>query len=481
MDPRPGGSDAHRPAGPRAGPGARGTGRSFAREIFLLQLVMVVLLVVGAVAALVVQQQRSTTTDARHRTLAAAESFAHAPGLVAALDGPDPTTTLQPLAEEVRTAAGIDALIVYRLDGTVLTHSDTSQIGKHLIGPYAEAAEGKAFTRTFNGALGRSVVSAVPVEDATGAVVAIVAAPVTLESIHKSVHHELPVFLIGAVAASALAAGCAALVSRRLRRQTRGLGPATMTRMYEHHDAVLHAVREGVLITDDTGRLLLANDEARRLLDLPADAEGRHVDTLGLAPGTAELLASDRTADDEVHRAGDRLLSLNKRPTSPTGEHGTSVVTLRDTTELRALAGRAELARSRLRLLYDAGMRIGSTLNVVRTAEELAQAAVPGFADIATVELQDPVLHGDAPAGASTVLRRSAVAGLAQDHPLYPVGKLIDFVPGTPMAASVREGRAVVGGAHPAAHGGGRPGHPSPEHKRDPARHNQLVGPHQGP
>ncbi len=444
MDPRPGGSDAHRPAGPRAGPGARRIGRSFAREIFLLQLVMVVLLVVGAVAALVVQQQRSATTDARHRTLAAAESFAHAPGLVAALDGPDPTTTLQPLAEEVRTAAGIDALIVYRLDGTVLTHSDTSQIGKHLIGPYAEAAEGKAFTRTFNGALGRSVVSAVPVEDATGAVVAIVAAPVTLESIHKSVHHELPVLLIGAAAASALAAGCAALVSRRLRRQTRGLGPATMTRMYEHHDAVLHAVREGVLITDDTGRLLLANDEARRLLDLPADAEGRHVDTLGLAPGTAELLASKRTADDEVHRSGDRLLSLNKRPTSPTGEHGTSVVTLRDTTELRALAGRAELARSRLRLLYDAGMRIGSTLNVVRTAEELAQAAVPGFADIATVELQDPVLHGDAPAGASTVLRRSAVAGLAQDHPLYPVGKLIDFVPGTPMAASVREGRAVV-------------------------------------
>ncbi|MFB8202348.1 hypothetical protein [Kitasatospora purpeofusca] len=88
------------------------------------------------------------TGDARHRTLAAAESFAHAPGLVAVLEGPDPSATLQPLAEEVRTAAGIDAIIVYRLDGTVITHSDTSQIGKHLVGPYAEAAEGKAFTRT---------------------------------------------------------------------------------------------------------------------------------------------------------------------------------------------------------------------------------------------------------------------------------------------------------------------------------------------
>ncbi|MFD5086651.1 SpoIIE family protein phosphatase [Kitasatospora sp. NPDC058406] len=474
MNPRVGGSHGSRPAGARTGGGAgepgtaargrraedggeargdpapepplpgRAADRSFAREVFLLQLVMVVLLVAAAVAALVVQQQRATLTDARHRTLAAAQSFAHAPGLLEALQGDTPTATLQPLAEEARTAAGIDALIVYRLDGTTLTHSDTSQLGKHVIGPYAEAAEGRAFTSTFDGALGRSVVSAVPVKDAAGNVVAIVSAPVTVESVQNSVDRQLPVLLIGATAAAALAAGCAALVSRRLRRQTRGLGPAAMTRMYEHHDAVLHSVREGVLITDDSGRLLLANDEARRLLDLPADAEGRRVDTLGLDTDTAELLTSDRTADDEVHRAADRLLSLNKRPTTPTGVHGTSVVTLRDTTELRVLAGRAELARERLRLLYDAGMRIGSTLDVVRTAEELAEAAVPGFADIATVELQDPVLHGDAPDGATTELRRSAVAGLAEDHPLYPVGRLIDFAPGTPMAASVRDGRAVI-------------------------------------
>lgn len=42
--------------------------------------------------------------------------------------------------------------------------------------------------------------------------------------------------------------------------------------MYEHHDAVLHSVRNGVLILSDDGRLLLANDEAIRLLELPPAA-----------------------------------------------------------------------------------------------------------------------------------------------------------------------------------------------------------------
>ena len=420
------------------------TSRSFAREVFFLQLVLVVLLVAAAFAALVVQTRRDTMADARHRTTAAAESFAHAPGLVAALNSDNPTATLQPLAEAARKAAGVDALIVYKLDGITLTHSDTTQLGKHVIGPYAEAAQGKPFTRTFNGSLGPSVVSAAPIEDSTGKVVGIVSAPVTVESVQNSVNRQLPAFLASSGAAVALAAGGAALVSRRLRRQTHGLGPAEMTRMYEHHDAVLHAVREGVLITGADGRLLLANDEARRLLDLPQDAEGRHLTALGLDARTAELLASDRIVSDEVHLVADRLLSLNKRSTAPFGLHRTSVVTLRDTTELRSLSGRAELARERLRLLYDAGMRIGSTLDVVRTAQELAQVAAPGFADVVTVELRDPVLRGEEPDGTSTELRRSAVAGLAEEHPLYPVGKLIHFVPGSPMAVSVGNGRSVL-------------------------------------
>ncbi|WP_435798472.1 SpoIIE family protein phosphatase [Streptomyces decoyicus] len=418
--------------------------RSVAREVFLLQLVLVVLLVAAAMAAIVVQARRDTMTDARHRTLAAAESFAHSWGLQEALNSDNPTAKLQPLAEAARKASGVDALIVYKLDGITLTHSDPRQIGKHVIGPYADAARGKPFTRTFEGALGLSVVSAAPVKDSSGKVVAIVAAPVTVEKVQKSVNQQLPIFLGTAVGALALAGGGAGLVSRRLRRQTHGLGPAEMTRMYEHHDAVLHAVREGVLIVGRDRRLLLANDEARRLLNLPADAEGRPVGDLGLDHRTAELLASDRIATDEVHLAQDRLLAVNKRSTTPYGAHQGSVVTLRDTTELRWLSGRAEVARERLRLLYDAGLRIGSTLNVERTAEALAQVAVPRFADIVTVELLDPVLKGEEPAVAGTELRRTAIAGLAPDHPLYPVGELVGFVPGTPVAAGVDQGRSMV-------------------------------------
>jgi serine phosphatase RsbU (regulator of sigma subunit)/anti-sigma regulatory factor (Ser/Thr protein kinase) len=262
--------------------------------------------------------------------------------------------------------------------------------------------------------------------------------------VQDTVDRQMPVLLGSAAGALALAAGGTALVSRRLRRQTRGLGPAEMTRMYEHHDAVLHSVREGVLITGADGVLLLANDEARRLLALPPDAEGRPVAELGLGDRLTGLLTSDRVASDEVHLAGDHLLAVNKRITAPGGDPPGSVVTLRDTTDLERLAGRAESTRRRLRLLYEAGVRIGTTLDVVRTAEELAEVAVPRFADHVTVELLEQVLEGEELPVTGTRMRRVVSHGVRDDAPFQPVGKLITAGATTPVAVGAAGGHAVL-------------------------------------
>ncbi|MFB6520699.1 SpoIIE family protein phosphatase [Streptomyces sp. NPDC056401] len=421
--------------------------RSVAGQVFALQAVLVLVLITAAASALFFQARYDSQRDARNRSLAAAEAFAHAPGLPAALESRDPTAVLQPLAEGARRASGVDFIAVMTTDGIRYTDSRPELIGQRATGDLSRAAAGQAFTETFQGKPSDVVRAVVPVRDSAGAVVGLVATGIEVENVGDVVEGQLPLLLGAATGALILGTGGAALVSRRLRRQTRGLGEAEMTRMNEHHEAVLHAVREGVLIIDAEGRLLLANDEARRLLDLPADAELRHVRDLGLDPTTAALLASGRAATDEVHRAGDRLLAVNVRPTKPYGGRPTgTVTTLRDSTELAALSGRAAVARDRLQLLYDAGVRIGTTLDVVRTAEELSEVAVPRFADFVTVELLEPVLRGEEPGGGThTEMRRAAISGIRVDSPLQPVGDVIRFVVATaPMATALDAGRAVL-------------------------------------
>ncbi|MFF5468525.1 SpoIIE family protein phosphatase [Streptomyces achromogenes] len=435
---------AHGPDGSRSGVlRSAVTGRSVAGQVFLLQVVIVLLLVVSAVVAQVLQVRHDTDVDAGNRSLAVAQTFANAPGTAEALRSPDPTAVLQPRAEAVRTATGVDFVVVMNTQGIRYTHPRTDRIGKKFVGTIAPALAGHTVTEHITGTIGPLVQVVVPVRDPAGKVVGLVSAGITTAHVGGTADRQLPLLLAAAAAALALATAGTALVSRRLLRQTHGLGPYEMTRMYEHHDAVLHAVREGVLIVGGDGRLLLANDEAHRLLDLPADAERRHVLELGLDDETAGLLASGRVATDEVHLVKDRLLAVNQRPTELRGGPAGSVTTLRDSTELRALSGRAEAARERLDMLYDAGVGIGTSLDVTRTAEELASLAVPRFADFATVDLFDAVLSGEEPRP-GTALRRTACAGVREDSPLYPPGERIRFVPTSPQARALTTGQSVV-------------------------------------
>ncbi|MEU8542554.1 SpoIIE family protein phosphatase [Streptomyces sp. NPDC048717] len=428
-----------------AGGTRRPTGlRSVAGQVFALQALIALLIVLAAALALVIQGRGDAERDARNRSLAVAAAFAHAPGIADALRSHDPTAVLQPRAEAARRGSGVDYIAVLSPDGTRYTDSDLSLIGRRVSGNLARARAGASFTEIYRGAPRDSVRALVPVRDAHGTVVGVVTSGIEVQTVGKSVEGRVPLLLIAGAVGVILAVGGAGLVSARLRRQTHGLGPAEMTRLKEHHEAVLHAVKEGVLIVAADGRLLLANDEARRLLKLPEDAERRDVRELGLEPRTVSLLLSGRTATDEVHLAGDRLIAVNVRPTGDEAPDGGCVMTMRDTTELASLTGRAEVARGRLRLLYEAGTRIGTTLDVVRTAEELAEVAVPRFADQVTVELLDPVVRGEEPSGAYTRMRRTAVSGTGTENPFQPVGDLIRYVvPGTPMATALHAGRAV--------------------------------------
>ncbi|MEU5237336.1 SpoIIE family protein phosphatase [Streptomyces lydicus] len=421
--------------------------RTVAGQVFLLQVAIVVVLVAAAMAALVLQSRSDSEREARHRSLAVAQSFANAPGMQAALQSPDPTAVLQPRAEAARRSTGVDFIVVMNTQGIRYTHPMKNRIGKKFVGTLLPALSGGVVTEKIVGTIGPLVQAVVPVFGSDGKVIGLVSAGITIKKVSGVVDDQFPLLFGAAAGVLVLALGGTALVGRRLRRQTHGLGPAEMTRMYEHHDAVLHAVREGVIIVGGDGRVLLANDEARRLLDLPADVEGRQATELGLDPATAQLLASGRAVTDEVHPVGERLLAVNQRSTDEAGGPPGSVTTLRDTTELRALTGRADVARGRLKLLYDAGTEIGTTLDVVRTCEELAEFASSRFADIVTVDLVEDVLTGEEPSrvtGTDITMRRTAVSGAPPDTGLYPLGELIRFDLSTSLGAGLTSGEPVL-------------------------------------
>ncbi|WP_214105627.1 ATP-binding protein [Acrocarpospora catenulata] len=101
-------------------------------------------------------------------------------------------------------------------------------------------------------------------------------------------------------------------------------------------------------------------------------------------------------------------------------------------------------ARERLALLCEAGARIGTTLEVTRTAEELTEVAVPRFADHAAVDVSPDVLRGREPSSLGAGLLRIALATAQRESCLQGVGSLLHLLPSTPQAHCLAMGQPVL-------------------------------------
>ncbi|MFI2426422.1 SpoIIE family protein phosphatase [Streptomyces sp. NPDC018955] len=107
-------------------------------------------------------------------------------------------------------------------------------------------------------------------------------------------------------------------------------------------------------------------------------------------------------------------------------------------------------ARRRLALLDRAGKHIGRSLDVLRTAQELADVAVPELADYVVVELLEPVLRGaevqpGAPTGSDRVpLCRAGDRSLYEDLPRAAVetGTVLWYLADSPPVHCLTTGRS---------------------------------------
>ncbi|MGW7421650.1 SpoIIE family protein phosphatase [Streptomyces sp. NPDC054813] len=222
----------------------------------------------------------------------------------------------------------------------------------------------------------------------------------------------------------------------------------------------------GLAVLDTELRFVSVNPALERINGVPAEEHvGRtlrevlpHMDADALESAYLRVLRTGEPVIDQP--------AVGSTPADPDEEHiwslsayrledalnnvlgvATSVV---DITEPYRAGVEAENARRRLAVIADASTRIGTTLDLERTAAELADVAVPELADVAVVDLLDTVAEGRrstlGPAEPA-MLRALAVraeldadAVQAADAP----GTVARYAPDLLVTECVRTGEAVL-------------------------------------
>ncbi|MBT2555692.1 sensor histidine kinase [Arthrobacter sp. ISL-5] len=332
---------------------------SIARRLFVANLLFVLALTAVVGTAAFIDARDRTYDETGRRMAALAVSVADNPLVLQAAESPDPSARLQPYALKVMGDADADFITIMAPDRTRWTHPRNEELGQPYIGSISDALEGRVFTEITAGTLGPSVRTIAPVKDAGGSVKALVAAGVTVRTIDVAVAGRIPALL--AISGALLAAGSLAswLLGGYLRRVTRGWGPEQLAQLFAYYESVLHSVREGVILIDPKGRVVMYNDQAAELLGLePRDsgddpANAPFLADLPLAPSLKNLFESGRTAHDEIHLTDSGVLVVNQGPAmgpdSPAGRQAAmfgTVATIRDRTEIESLGSELETMRT---------------------------------------------------------------------------------------------------------------------------------------
>jgi two-component system CitB family sensor kinase len=342
-------------------------------QILLLQLAIIVLTLGTGVAVSIVQARAQLDRESGRQSLAIARTVSQIPELRAAFDAPHPERIINPIAERVRIRTGASFVVVANEQGIRYSHPDREKIGRRVSTDPSEALLGREYVGVQTGSLGRSMRAKVPVRNQAGEVIGLVSVGLLASRVSAQLRNDLPVLLIPPALGLALGVLGSILLARRIKRQTFGLEPSEISALLEQREAVLHGIREGVVATDPAGRVILVNDEAKRLLDLDDAVVGLPFADV-LPPGhVRDVVEGSVDGPDQVVLVNDRVLVANRMPVTVRGRDVGAVVTLRDRTELEFLLRELNDVRSLADALRAQEHEFSHRLHVVAGLIELGR------------------------------------------------------------------------------------------------------------
>jgi two-component system, CitB family, sensor kinase len=389
--------------------------RSLAGQFLAFQLVVVAVVLV-AVGAVSVAQSTNEFREVRgQRMIAVAENLAATPIVRDRYEDPFAAQMLAPDVDRAVALSGAPLVEIVRPNGSITVSSDPSRRGHVLDFGLSRVVEGRAWSGdlTIDGV--HSLVGQVPLLGINGEVLAVVSVSEPYPSawqLLSGAGERLLVYLgLGAV----LGLVGSWLLSRRIKRHTRGLEIAEIASLADHREALLHSIREGVVAVGTDGIITVLNDSAQELLGVTDEAVGKPVDGVGLDRSVVEFLLSGDDGRDVVIVTTSRVLALNMRAATSKGRRIGTVTTMRDSTELASMQGQLSSHKSVTDTLRAQTHEFANQLHTISGLVQLGEyASVQEFVGALTrrrAEISDAVTQRISdPAVAALLIAKSSLA-----------------------------------------------------------------------
>ncbi|KHF26949.1 Sensor histidine kinase DcuS [Anoxybacillus sp. BCO1] len=201
--------------------------------------------------------------------------------------------------------------------------------------------QGKSIISEAVGSLGPAIRGKAPIFDDNGQVIGIVSVGFMLEDIQKIVWAYTEKILLFSIIALLLGVIGSILIARTVKQSIHGLEPKEIGLLYQEKQAILEAIREGLIAVNQDGIVTMVNKTAMSMLGYEAEQHvlGKHI--LHIIPHSRllDVMKTGRAEYDVEMEIGEQTVIANRIPiVDKNGSVIGAVSTFRNKSELYRLA-----------------------------------------------------------------------------------------------------------------------------------------------
>jgi sensor histidine kinase regulating citrate/malate metabolism len=305
--------------------------------LLVVAVLLVALSIVGGYAYTVVN--RLNEERIRTHLLDLAHTIADSPQVREAFVMQNPALVLQPLGQGIRSRTAAELVIILGQDGTCYAHPNPSRLHK----PFQEAGVQKALaghdviTRSARGDE-PTLYAFTPIYARTGQQLGVVGVAIWQNTLTAEISRVQRSLCLASGGALLLGIAGAVALAQSIKRTIFGLEPRQIATLLQQREAILSSVREGIVAIDRDEKIVLANDEARRIIAGGQPLVGRPVTEAIPNTRLPQLLRSGQGEYDCEQLIGETSIVTNRLPIVVDGEVVGAVASFREKTAVARLA-----------------------------------------------------------------------------------------------------------------------------------------------
>lgn len=259
------------------------------------------------------------------------------PTIVEAMDDEEPALQIQPIAEYLRRQVGAEFIVIGNTESIRYSHPDPDKIGEKMVGGDNDQAliDGNVYVSEAFGSLGRSLRGKAPIYDGDGRIIGVVSVGYMVEDIEEIIFgNVMDVMGLGLLTLVIGILG-SILLAKNIRKDTMGLEPREISRLYQDREALLSSIIEGVIAIDNEGRISELNSSAEKMLTMDQSFLQKSIDDILPELRMKETLSTGHSWRNKEILIGGTVFIVNQKPIRAHGDMVGAVSTFREKTEVQ--------------------------------------------------------------------------------------------------------------------------------------------------